>query len=793
MKVPVKWLNDYIDIDISPKELGDRLTLSGSKVEEVVTTGDEIQNVVTGKIMEITKHPDADKLSICQVDIGKDENIQIVTAATNMKEMDIIPVALHGSTLHGGLKIKKGKLRGEVSNGMFCSEEELGLAGDEPVYGLMILDQDTPVGEDIKKVLKMESSVIEFEITSNRPDCLSVIGIAREAAATLNKKYTIPVVEFAPKCNENIENSLRVEVKNTLCRRYMARGIKNVKVDQSPGWMQERLLEAGVRPINNIVDITNFVMLELGQPMHAFDRKEIRTNTIVVERAKEGEKFTTLDETERELDVDILNIKDGDRTVAVAGIMGGLNSEVKEDTKEIILECANFDGTNIRISSKKLGLRTEASSRFEKDLDPNLVELAMDRACKLIQELGAGEVMEGSVDVYENKLEPHILEVNSNWINKFLGTDISKEEMQECLDRLDLNTEIKGEILEIHVPTFRSDLNIKEDIAEEIARIYGYNNIPITTIKSVTMQAGKNEKQRLDDKVIETLMASGLNQSISYSFVSPKVFDKINLKEDSSLRKVVKIKNPLGEDFSIMRTTTVPSMMESLSRNYSRNNDYASLFEIGKIYIPKEDPTELPEEKNIVTIGLYGAVDYFNLKGVVENILSGLGIDNWKLKRQEENPTFHPGRTAELYIKKDYVGTLGEIHPDVQDNYDIEKRCYIAELNLDVLYKYANVQKEYNQLPKFPAVTRDIAVIVDDTVLVQEIENIIKNGGGNILESIHLFDVYKGKQIPEGKKSIAYSIVYRNAQRTLKDSEVNKVHDKIVRTLEHKLGAQLRD
>ncbi|NFB31516.1 phenylalanine--tRNA ligase subunit beta [Clostridium botulinum] len=793
MKVPVKWLNDYIDIDISPKELGDRLTLSGSKVEEVVTTGDEIQNVVTGKIVEIRKHPDADKLSICQVDIGKEENIQIVTAATNMKEMDIIPVALHGSTLHGGLKIKKGKLRGEVSNGMFCSEEELGLAGDEPVYGLMILEQDTPIGEDIKKVLKMESSIIEFEITSNRPDCLSVIGIARETAATLNKKYTIPVVEFSPKCSESIKDSLKVEVKDTLCRRYMARGIKNVKVEQSPGWMQERLLEAGVRPINNIVDITNFVMLELGQPMHAFDRKEIKTNTIVVERAKEGEKFITLDETERELDVDILNIKDGDRTVAIAGIMGGLNSEVKEDTKEIILECANFDGTNIRISSKKLGLRTEASSRFEKDLDPNLVELAMDRACKLIQELGAGEVMEGSVDVYENKLEPHMLEVDSNWINKFLGTNISKEEMQECLDRLDLNTEIKEEILEIHVPTFRSDLNIKEDIAEEIARIYGYNNIPITTIKSVTMQAGKNEKQHLDDKVIETLMASGLNQSISYSFVSPKVFEKINLKEDSNLRKVVKIKNPLGEDFSIMRTTTIPSMMEALSRNYSRNNDYASLFEIGKIYIPKEDSTELPEEKNIVTIGLYGAVDYFNLKGIVENILGGLGIDNYKLKRQEENPTFHPGRTAELYIKKDYVGILGEIHPDVQDNYDIEERCYVAELNLDVLYKHSNVKKEYSQLPKFPAVTRDIAVIVDDTVLVQEIENIIKNGGGNILESIHLFDVYKGKQIPEGKKSIAYSIVYRNAQRTLKDSEVNKVHDKIVRTLEHKLGAQLRD
>ncbi|WP_251860942.1 phenylalanine--tRNA ligase subunit beta [Clostridium sp. Marseille-Q2269] len=794
MKVPVKWLNDYIDIDdISPKELGDRLTLSGSKVEEVIITGDEIQNVVTGKLMEITKHPDADKLSICQVDIGTKENIQIVTAAKNMKEMDIIPVALHGSTLHGGLKIKKGKLRGEVSNGMFCSEEELGMAGDEPVYGLMILPEDTPIGEDIKKVLKMESSIIDFEITSNRPDCLSIIGIAREAAATLDKKYTIPIVEFSPKCNENINDSLKVEVRDSLCRRYMARGIKNVKVEQSPGWMQERLLEAGVRPINNIVDITNFVMLELGQPMHAFDRREIRTNTIVVERAKDGEKFTTLDEIERELNVDTLNIRDGDRTVGLAGIMGGLNSEVKEDTKEIIFECANFDGTNIRISANKLGLRTEASSRFEKDIDPNLVELAMDRACKLVQELDAGEVMEGSVDVYENKVEPHTLEVDSKWINKFLGTDISKEIMQECLDRLDVNTEINGDILEIHVPTFRSDLNIKEDIAEEIARIYGYNNVPITTIKSVTMQAGKNEKQRLDDKVIEALMASGLNQSISYSFASPKVFDKINLKEDSVLRKVVKIKNPLGEDFSIMRTTTIPSMMEALSRNYSRNNDYASLFEIGKIYIPTEDPTELPEEKNIVTIGLYGNVDYFNLKGIAENILNALGIDNWKLKRQEENYAFHPGRTAELYINKNYVGTLGEIHPDVQDNYDMDERCYIAELNLDVLYKHANVKKEYRHLPKFPAVTRDIAVIVDDTVLVQEIENIIKNGGGNIFESMKLFDVYKGKQIPEGKKSVAYSIVYRNAERTLKDSEVNKVHDKIVRTLEHKLGAQLRD
>ncbi|NEZ47732.1 phenylalanine--tRNA ligase subunit beta [Clostridium niameyense] len=792
MLVPIKWLKDYVNIDISPNELGDMLTLSGSKVEEVITTGDEVQNVVTGKIEKIEKHPNADKLSVCSVNIDKEENIQIVTAATNMKEQDIIPVALHGASLHGGLKIKKGKLRGEVSEGMFCSEEELGLAGDEPVYGLMILPKDTPLGVDIKKVLDMESATIDFEITSNRPDCLSVIGIARETAATLNTKYTMPNTEYKASCIENINDMLKVDVKDTLCRRYMARGIKDVKITQSPGWMQERLLEAGVKPVNNIVDITNFVMVELGQPMHAFDRREIKTNNIVVEKSKQNEKFITLDEVERELDENILCIKDGSNTVAIAGIMGGLNSEVKEDTNEVILECANFDGSNIRISSKKLSLRTDASSKFEKDLDPNLVQLAMDRACALIEELDAGKVMEGTIDIYNEKVEPHTLTVDSNWINKFLGTNLSKEEMKNCLDRLELSTNINGDMLKINVPTFRCDLNIKEDIAEEVARIYGYNNIPTTTIKSVSSKAGKNEKQKLEEEVINTLISSGLNQSISYSFVSPKVFDKVLVTEESPLRKVVKIKNPLGEDFSIMRTTTIPSMMEALARNYSRNNDYAALFEIGKIYIPNEDANKLPEEKNILTIGLYGNVDYYNLKGIVENVLEVFGIENYKLKREEENPTFHPGRTAILNIKKKYVGILGEVHPDVEDNYDIEERCYIAELNLDELYKQSNLKKEYKPLPKFPAVTRDLAVIVDEEVMVQEIENIIKNQGGNILESFTLFDVYTGKQIPEGKKSIAYSIIYRRIDKTLKDEEVNKVHNKIVRTLENRLGAQLR-
>lgn len=792
MKVPVKWLKDYVDIDISPKELGDRLTLSGSKVEEVITTGDEIQNVVTGKIIKIEKHPDAEKLSICQVEIGESEPIQIVTAATNMKEQDVVPTALHGSTLHGGLKIKKGKLRGAVSNGMFCSEEELGIAGDEPVHGLMILSQDTPVGKDIKEVLNMTSAIMDLEITSNRPDCLSVVGIARETAATLNKTYKMPQLDYKVSCKDTIQDEIKVEVRDSLCRRYMARGIKSVKIQPSPGWMQDRLLEAGVRPINNIVDITNYVMLELGQPMHAFDVREITSKNIVVERAKDGEKFVTLDDQERILTSNVLNIKDGEKTIGLAGIMGGLDSEVKDDTSYVIFESANFNGTNIRVSSKQLGLRTEASSRFEKDLDPNLAQIAMDRACNLVKELGAGEIMEGTIDIYPEKLQPHSLEVDYKWVNKFLGTQISKEDMKNYLDRLELGTEINGDTLAINVPTFRCDVNIKEDIAEEIARIYGYNNIPTTLIESVSSRSGKNKKQHLDDKVVEALIGSGINQSISYSFVSPKVFDKILLPEDSSFRNAVVIKNPLGEDYSIMRTTTIPSMMEALARNYSRNNEYARLFEVGKAYTPNEDLSKLPEERNIVTIGLYGDVDYFHIKGVVENIVETLGIDKASFKRESENPSFHPGKTAALYIKKDLVGVLGEVHPDVSENYGISERCYIAELNLDVLYSNANLDKKYKALPKFPAVTRDMAILVDDAILVQDIEDVMWKQGGNILESIKLFDVYKGEQIPEGKKSIAYSMVYRVDNRTLTDADVNKVYDKIVRTLENRLGAQHR-
>lgn len=793
MKVPYTWLKDYTDIDISPKELGDRLTLSGSKVEEVITSGEEIQNVVTGKILKIEPHPDAEKLVICQLDVGTGEDLQIVTGASNMKEGDIVPVALHGSTLPNGLKIKKGKLRGVVSNGMMCSEEELGIVGEEQVHGLMILSKDTPIGKDIKEVLGLNKAVIDFEITSNRPDCLSILGIARETAATLGTSLRLPDTSFKPSSKENINDSLKVEVRDTkLCRRYMARGVKNIKIEPSPAWMQERLLDAGVRPINNIVDITNFVMIELGEPMHAFDRREIASNIIVVERAEEGEKFTTLDGVERTLNSEVLNIKDGNRTIGLAGIMGGLNSEVKEDTTEVIFECANFDGTNIRVSSKNLGLRTEASGKFEKDLDPNLAQIALDRACSLVEALGCGEVMEGTIDIYPEVNKEKVLEVSVSWVNKFLGTDIEASKMKEYLDRLELNTVVSGDSLIITVPTFRSDINIKEDVAEEIARIYGYNNIPTTVMKSISLQGGKSTKQKLVDKIVETLIGCGLNEAISYSFVSPKVFDKILLPKDSNLRNAVTIKNPLGEDFSIMRTTSIPSMMEALARNYSRNNEEVKLFEIGKIYLPKEDLNKLPDEKNIITVGMYGKTDYLDLKGIVENVLDTLGIENASFKRESENPSFHPGKTAALYLKKDFIGTLGEIHPDVSENYGIEERCYVAVLDLDVLISLRSMDKKYKPLPKYPAVTRDLAVLVDEYILAQQIEDIMKKQGSNMVESIKLFDVYKGSQVPEGKKSIAYSITYRLEHKTLTDAEVNKVHDKILRSLEHNLGAELR-
>lgn len=793
MKAPYKWLKEFVDIDISPKELGDRLTLSGSKVEEIISKDEEIQNVVTGKILKIEPHPDAEKLVICQVEVNNGEVIQIVTGADNMKEGDIVPTALHGSSLPNGVKIKKGKLRGVMSNGMMCSKEELGLPDEENIHGLMIMDKNTAVGKDIKLVLdELNDAVIDFEITSNRPDCFSILGIARETAATLDEKLRYPDISVKGALSEDINSFLSVEVRDSLCRRYIARAVKNVKIGPSPDWMQEKLIAYGVRPINNIVDITNYVNAELGQPLHAFDRRQITSSKIVVERAKEGEKFTTLDKAERTLTGDMLCIKDGERTVALAGVMGGLNSEVVDDTSEIIFESANFDGTNIRITSNKLGLRTEASMRYEKDLDPNLTEMAVLRACHLVEELGCGDVVNTVIDVYPEVDKEKYLTVSAAWVNKFLGTDIKAEEMKALLERLELKAEPDGDTLKITVPTFRRDLNIKEDIAEEIARIYGYNKIVPTLSSGAQGRGGKTEKQKIEDKIIETLLFSGLNQSISYSFTSRKVFDKVNIPEDSLLRCSVEIKNPLGEDFSIMRTTTLPSIMENLGRNFSRNNDYARLFEIGKVYLKKADEKDLPKEKNIITIGMYGNCDYLDIKGAVENLLEALGIEKFEFIREKDNASYHPGKTAALLVNKEYAGVFGEIHPDVSENYGIDTDSYAAELNMDLLINNAKVKQQYKSLPKFPSVTRDIALLVDDSVLVQDIHKVIKSKGGNLVEKIELFDVYKGKQIPEGKKSIAYRIVYRSEDKTLTDNDVNKVHSKILSTLEFNLGAELR-
>ncbi|QCX32935.1 phenylalanine--tRNA ligase subunit beta [Caloramator sp. E03] len=787
MKVPYKWLCEYVDLDKNINEVAEALTLSGSKVEEVYEAGKEIEKVVTGKIIKTEKHPDADKLTICKVDV-KDGIIQIVTGATNIKEGDIVPVALHGSSLPGGVKIKKGKLRGVESNGMLCSEAELGIANENSVHGIMILPENTPIGEDIKKVLGLDGGVLDFEITSNRADCFSIYGIAREAAATFNKELKELETQFN-EVDDDIKKYLSVEIKSNLCRRYAAKMIKNVKIKPSPEWMQERLKQCDVRPINNIVDITNYVMLELGQPMHAFDYRYITDKKIVVRTAKDNEKFVTLDSVERNLDSSMLVIADGERPIGIAGVMGGENSEIKDDTTTVIFEFANFDGTNVRLTSKKLGLRTDASSKFEKDIDPNLIDLALKRACYLVELIGAGEVVKGTIDIYENVIKPHTIEVKPSWINKFLGIEISPTDMKRILESLKMKVE-GDEEFKIEVPTFRQDLKIKEDIAEEIVRIYGYDKIPNNKIKGEAVEAVWSLEQSLTRKVKNLMVGCGLYEAMTYSFVSPKVFNLVNLPENHELRNAIKILNPLGEDFSIMKTTGIPSMLECLSRNYKRDNEEAKLFEITKVYIPSENP--LPDEYEKLIIGMYGKVDFFDLKGIVENLLDMLGIDKVEFEREEDNSIFHPGRAARINIRKKNAGVFGEVHPDVAENYEIEERVYVAEIDLKTLFSASKSEKIYKPLPKFPAITRDIAMIVDENITVSELEKTIKKSGNELIESIKLFDVYKGKQIPEGLKSVAFSITFRAEDRTLKDEEVNKIHESIIDTLKKKFNAQLR-
>lgn len=788
MKVPYKWMLEYVELDKNINEVADALTLSGSKAEEVIETGKEINKVVTGKIEKIEKHPDAEKLIICQLNVGLEENIQIVTGAKNVNEGDIVPVAMHKSTLPGGVTIKKGKLRGILSNGMLCSEEELNIPVEYKPEGIMILDKETPIGEDIKEVLGLNGGVIDFEITSNRSDCFGVYGIAREAAATFDKPLKDLELEYSED-SDTINHYLSVDVKDPLCRRYMAKMVKNVKIEPSPSWLKTKLEDAGVRSINNIVDITNYVMIELGQPMHAFDYSFIKDSKIIVDRANDNEKFTTLDEVERTLDSSMLVIKDGKGPIGLAGVMGGMNSEVNEETNVIVFESANFNGTNIRITSKKLSLRTDASGKYEKDLDPNLCEIAINRACHLVELLGAGTVISDVIDIYKEKVEETTISVFPKWINRFLGMDIKTSEMKNILESLSMK--VSGEeMLDITIPTFRQDICIKEDIAEEIIRIYGYNRIPSSNIEGETSEVSWTREQKLTSTVKNVMTSLGFYEALTYPFISPKVFDNIKVDIESDIRDCIKISNPLGEDFSLMRTTTMPSLLDSLAKNYARDNKEVLLFEVSKIYIKSEN--DLPEEKLRLSLGMYGDVDFYSLKGAIEVLLERLSIPKFSFERESLNPSYHPGKTANILVRNSIVGTFGELHPDVLENYNLENRVYFGEFDLEGIFEASKIERKYKALPKFPAVTRDIAVIVDEDIAVGKIEEIINKKGKSILEEVKLFDVYRGSQVPENKKSVAYALVYRGENKTLKDEEVNKIHDSIVKELESKLSAELR-
>jgi phenylalanyl-tRNA synthetase beta chain len=793
MKVPMSWLNDYTDIsDITPKEYAHMLTMTGSMVEGIEDMGKELQNVVTGRIVSIKPHEDSDHLQICQIDVG-DETIQIVTGAQNVKEGQIVPVAKHNSHLAGGVTIKKGKLRGVESNGMLCSHEELGLTpadlGYEPEYGILILPEETAVGIDIKEVFGLNEQVIDFDITSNRPDCFCAIGLARETAASFDRTFAVKQPEYHEN-SEDIKDTVSVEVKDTeKCLRYSAKMVKNVKIGPSPAWMVQRLRACGVRSINNIVDITNYVLLEYGQPMHAFDLRDLAGQKIVVRRAQDGEVIKTLDEVDRTLDENTLVISDAEKAVAIAGVMGGFNSEVKPDTQTVVFESATFDAASVRIAAQKAGLRTEASSRYEKGLDANNTVPALERACELVELLGAGEVVGGMIDVVGQEKQPVTLTFRPENINVFLGTDIPAADMKEYLERLEFVVDM--EQMTVTAPSFRPDIEAEADVAEEIARMYGYNKIPVTLLSGEATKGRKTDKQQAQDSILRILTAQGYNEICSYTFASPSVFDKLNIPKDSDLRSTVKISNPLGEDTSIMRTTTLGSMMDILAYNYNHRNEAAKLFEIGKVYLPNNE-AELPDEPEVISMGMYGAGDFYDLKGACEALFAQMHVKNVTYRALTDNPTFHPGRTAEILIGGERVGVLGELHPSVSEHYGIGTKCYAAEIQLEKLLSGRAKEIKYTQLPKFPAVSRDIAMLVDKGAAVAEIEDVMTKAAGKLLDTIKLFDVYEGEQIPEGKKSVAYAVSFRAPDRTLTDEEVNKVFDKMLKRLEENVGAQLR-
>lgn len=792
MDLSLRWLADYVDTGVTPKQFCDTMTMSGSKVECYNTEADYISNCVVGKILKIEKHPDADKLQICQIDIGREEPVQIVTAAQNVYEGMLVPAALDNSTLAGGIKIKKGKLRGVPSNGMMCSVAELGVTVHDFPYaiedGIMDIQEDCKPGDDIRTALGLNDTTVEFEITSNRPDCLSVLGLAREAAATFGKELHMPEVKIENETGD-INELLSVEVKNpTLCRRYVARMIKNIKIAPSPRWMRERLRASGVRPINNLVDITNYVMLEYGQPMHAFDYKYLKGNKIVVRNAEEGESIMTLDGIERKLSPEMLCICDAEKPSCVAGVMGGEYSGIQDDTNMVVFESASFLGSSVRTTAKKLGMRTESSGRFEKNLDSRMCVPAIERACQLVEMLGAGEVIGGYIDIDNEGDEPYTIEFCPDWINSFLGINLSAEKMVEILEKI--GYKVEGNL--ITVPSFRvGDTRHKADIAEEIARFYGYDVIPNTAVKGAS-QGALTLRQQFEKKLSRLLMANGCYEVQTYSFISPKYYDKIALSADSYLRRSVVITNPLGEDTSVMRTTCVPSMLEVIARNYNNRNVAGRFFELGTIYLPKESADILPEERGVAVVGSYGdKEDFFAMKGIVLEALDKLGVYGVEFTANKENPTFHCGRCADISIGGKNIGVIGEIAPAVLENYGIGTRAYVATLDIADIFDARIVEKKFKPTPKFPASTRDLAIICDDELPAASLEKAIRAGAGKLLEKVELFDVYKGSSIAEGKKSVAYTMTLRAADRTLTVEECDRAVNKVLKELSA-IGAELR-
>lgn len=805
MKASLEWLQEYSDIDVNCLELGDILTMTGSKVEEVIQTGTDIKNVVVGKILEIEKHPNADKLVITKVDVGN-EVIQIVTGANNIKVNDIIPVAKDGAELPNGVKIKTGKLRGVESCGMMCSLGELNLSiNDYPEQiedGIMILGEkyEKDLGKDIVEVLDLKEEIIDFEITPNRPDCLSIEGLGRETAASLNKPFKNPrknIDELQVPDKKEIEG-LKVDITAPdLCYRYIARVVKNVKVGPSPDWMKKRLKACGMKSINNIVDITNYVMLEMGQPMHAFDINSISGKHITVRRAENGEKITTLDETERVLDEKDLVIADEEKAVAIAGVMGGLNSEIEKDTQTVVFESAMFYGGNIRKTAKKVGLRTESSARYEKGLSSENTLRAINRAVELVELLGAGEVVEGKIDVYPTKQKINKIKLDVDKINTLLGTNISKQEMIDILEKVDIKVENDMAI----APYFRMDLEFVADIAEEIARFYGYDKLETTLVRAGTTIGVRTKEQKIENKIQEILVTNGLSEIYTYGFLSEKDLEKSKIKKEL-IDNAITIINPLGDEFKLMRPTTIPSMMQILAGNNNKKNQNVKLFDISRNYKNIENQVEkgeVPLQENILTIGMYGEdVDFYTLKGLVENILEDANVNRYDIQRETTNESYHPGRCANLKVGIDTIATFGEVYPEVLINYEINKRVYLAEINITKIVKYSRVNKKYTEVPKFPAAERDIAVIVDEDVQVGDIEKAITKKckkllkGQKGLEELKLFDIYRDEKIGKNKKSVAYSLIFRDKTKSLSDDEINPVMEEITKELEEKFGAELR-